>query len=1119
MMVTFVSQCEKKALNRTRRVLDSFANRIGDNTWQTVITNEGLGAVKKLLRKTASKNTAVSCFWLRSRSRSELVWVVGNRNKFDEQGVVPVNYTEKDIGQFMDKNKWKTLNIIKSAAAIAGLFHDFGKVNVLFQNKLDKNCKSKKFEPYRHEWVSLRLFQAFVGDKNDVQWLDALSTIEKTDSWQCFKDGVDGTVSDNNPISKLPPFAKLVAWLVLTHHKLALYPKWREGFDSPPLLENIDQWLDDNFDAAWNSPNCKNEDLNDLIEQNWNFKALPYESMQWRSHACIIASEAKVKSQSWIEDDTNTKWLEEQLFTTHFSRLCLILADHYYSSLSKIKKEWRSDNYQVWANTDRKTKEYKQKLDEHLIGVAYHANQIAEALPKLNISLCSLKSNKTLTNNVEKEHKEKFGWQDKAKKIAESLGKETMEQGFFGINMASTGRGKTLANAKIMTAIGSESGRIRFSVALGLRTLTLQTGKEYREKLNLSDEELAIAVGGIATKQLFENENKQNEIKEHQELTGSESENYFSDNESITEYKGFMYEHSLSQWTKDKPNLEKLIQAPVLVSTIDHLISATEGTRGDKHIAAMLRLLTSDLVLDEPDDLGLDDLPALCRLVNWAGMLGSRVLLSTATMPPALANALFQAYYQGWKHYAKANIENRSRNIVCAWFDEFKSHSEQCEEPKSHSEQCGDSQTFKEKHRNFVAYRIKALKKSKPKHKGSIINIHESDVENYTKRMATTIQKGINELHKSHKQSKDTKNISIGLVRMANINPLIAVAKELLKLQAPQDTCVHYCVYHSRYPLAVRSYIENKLDRILKRKTDKSDQDPIWEQPEIANMIEKHPTITNHIFIVLASPVAEVGRDHDYDWAVIEPSSMRSIIQLAGRVLRHRRIIPTKPNIILLNKNYRALTGKDKCFTRPGFESNNLEMSSYDLKTILKEEQYLKIDAIQRIVLPEGCRQQDNKYLNLVELEHKALANRLFSKHDGAKLWWEKHPYWCGEMQRQQRFRQSKRDEPYYLWFQDEYSELFWKWKNEHVYPAEFGEGDIEIKNDKLDGFGDGSNFWFNLDAKMIYQKLATDFKIDLKEVSCRFGEIRLIEYEQIQQEYKYHPKLGVYKIIGKNNE
>ncbi|MDD3817932.1 MAG: hypothetical protein PHI89_07585, partial [Thiovulaceae bacterium] len=90
MMVTFVSQCEKNALKKTRRVLDSFADRIGDNTWQTIITKEGLDAVKKLLRKTASKSTAVSCHWIRSRSRSELLWVVGNRGKFNDRGIVPV---------------------------------------------------------------------------------------------------------------------------------------------------------------------------------------------------------------------------------------------------------------------------------------------------------------------------------------------------------------------------------------------------------------------------------------------------------------------------------------------------------------------------------------------------------------------------------------------------------------------------------------------------------------------------------------------------------------------------------------------------------------------------------------------------------------------------------------------------------------------------------------------------------------------------------------------------------------------------------------------------------------------------------------------------------------------
>ena len=52
-----------------------------------MITEEGLIAVKKLLRKTVTKSTAVSCHWIRGRRRSELLWIVGNRNKFNREGV------------------------------------------------------------------------------------------------------------------------------------------------------------------------------------------------------------------------------------------------------------------------------------------------------------------------------------------------------------------------------------------------------------------------------------------------------------------------------------------------------------------------------------------------------------------------------------------------------------------------------------------------------------------------------------------------------------------------------------------------------------------------------------------------------------------------------------------------------------------------------------------------------------------------------------------------------------------------------------------------------------------------------------------------------------------------
>ena len=177
MMVTFVCECEKKALPKTRRVLDAFANRIGSRTWQTVITLEGLDAVKKLLRKTASKNTAVSCHWIRSRSRSELQWVVGNEDKFNGQGYVPVNYTNTtelmidEIRVMTDKIYANTAqqpldqhlfavgylaskltrnfvsgdNRSKQALAsfVAGALHDIGKIDPVFQVWVEKASKKK----------------------------------------------------------------------------------------------------------------------------------------------------------------------------------------------------------------------------------------------------------------------------------------------------------------------------------------------------------------------------------------------------------------------------------------------------------------------------------------------------------------------------------------------------------------------------------------------------------------------------------------------------------------------------------------------------------------------------------------------------------------------------------------------------------------------------------------------------------------------------------------------------------------------------------------------------------------------------------------------------------------
>ncbi len=68
-------------------------------------------------------------------------------------------------------------------------------------------------------------------------------------------------------------------------------------------------------------------------------------------------------------------------------------------------------------------------------------------------------------------------------------------------------------------------------------------------------------------------------------------------------------------------------------------------------------------------------------------------------------------------------------------------------------------------------------------------------------------------------------------MRFANINPLVAVTKALIVIPSPEDVCIHYCVYHSRHPLAVRSDIEKRLDRAFTRHNELD----FWNNEDIAD--------------------------------------------------------------------------------------------------------------------------------------------------------------------------------------------------------------------------------------------------------------------------------------------
>lgn len=226
MLVTFISQCEKKAKKRTRLVLDAYANRIGDNVWQTAITKEGLQQVKTLLRQTASKSTAVSCHRICTRKRTELVWVVGRRDKFNKQGQVAVNRTKRNILQSEWENNWHFLQGLQIMAVLAALLHDIGKSSNGFQHKL--NHHTSIGDPYRHEWVSLQLLKYLlvdcVTDEDVFKRLQSLA--EHLHKHPLENYSFDSKTIQKSYLDRLPPLAQWLAWLVVTHHRLPPLEKY-----------------------------------------------------------------------------------------------------------------------------------------------------------------------------------------------------------------------------------------------------------------------------------------------------------------------------------------------------------------------------------------------------------------------------------------------------------------------------------------------------------------------------------------------------------------------------------------------------------------------------------------------------------------------------------------------------------------------------------------------------------------------------------------------------------------------------------------------------------------------------------------------------------------------------
>lgn len=863
MHITLISACERRAVKRSRAVLDSYAIRTGERSWATPITLEGLRELRSLLKTSATRQTAVACYRNEGRERMRLLWVVGARDAFGPDGHFPAGTMRRKRRQ----PPW--LPVVSLLAQAAGLAHDLGKAGSYFAGKLARAVAEPEAkveaDPVRHEWLSMRVLQL---RRRGKDWPGAWSALTRARPMEDM-DGLE----DRGVFGP----ADALDYIVATHHRL-FGPR-----DTPSSTPTCDRHVLDAGQArqlalAGELPAEILSELDRALAR-LNRRAGERPPAFWRGAAVL-------------------------------ARAALILADHEVSSRPVVLGV---KGCGLYANT--KNGVFDQPLCWHLQTVSRRAADFAWRIAGLRLPGLATETVEHILSPADE--RGRFAWQNRAV-AAVSAFRARSEAPLLIFNVAATGAGKTIANAKLACVA---STRPRFSIALNLRSLTLQTGDALCESLGLGVDEMATVIGDRVAARLHA------AAREQGAYAGT-----FETDGPATEYDALGGAVLLPGWMKvltdARPSLAPVIGAPVLVSTIDYLINAGEPGRQAHHVGALLRVADSDLVLDEIDAYAPEALVAVLRLIQTAGLMGRNVICSSATLPVPVAEAVSRAFGSGVA--MRGALEGGEGGFGVIAVDDRGS-------PSVFDGGEDFAQRFRAHLDTLMKLPAKAVRRA------FVQPIESRSREGFESAVVDAVRR----LHGGHRwRAGAGKTLSFGLVRMANIRTAIATARALaLALRHARVAC-----YHARDFRIHRHLKEQRLDFLLNRK--RGDRH-IVADAEIADLLAASPD-GDVPFIVVATPVEEIGRDHDFDWGVIEPSSAHSIVQAAGRVNRHRLLPVSEPNIAILRYNARWAVGRegDAVFLRPGLESRLIGLWRYassDMNVLLQDADLERLDVRLRL--------------------------------------------------------------------------------------------------------------------------------------------------------------------------
>ncbi len=895
-----VCRSSKRARDRVARVLDRYFWRIGDRTWRGKASNACLERVSRELRRKATRNTAVVIHEIRSARESRVPIVrIGARHAFSATGIAPI----ASRPALLTTARRASSN--RAVVQIAALFHDLGKATNLFQVKLRNALEGGKPEVdvVRHELFSVAVWDHLFGITADDDLPNALRelTSEKIDLACHNACGVLAPLvaAPTQPLrfrflKHEDRLSYTIAMLIFTHHRL---PEGDSDLLKPLASAHVRP--SEGFDVA---NNLRIAPGTPFWHESW-----------WR--------DALQRAAGFLQPDHALMGLDV------FLRAALMMSDHLGSSQKKPSHQ-RADHL---ANTIQEEGQTRLKpadnLSQHIRRVhsaSRHGVDLFERYANGFPALDESDMPADIAFPVASEDP-RFRWQAEVSTASRSLCK-TSEGGFFACLMAGTGTGKTRGAPTILAGAAFGDVRLerryfRMSLGLGLRVLATQSAREYVSELGFNDQDVSVLIGQAPLAFVHcDDSDDGNEA-------GSESLIAIPNWLKVEMAVGGVPEPSdprEADWLRTlsldtgrglPAFCEKVLQAagsradvgrrllvpPIVIGTIDHLMGVASPVNS-RYLIQSLRVATSDLILDEIDQFNGEDIAAIGRLVYQTAAAGRRVVIMSATLTADVATALHAAYCEGWSRFAAAyGLADHVNLLVTGDAPgscQTNVHGDTLDDLLSASTDA----TFR------------ALAKTKPPRRAEIL-----PPCNDWQGLVCQINDACRSLHDLNAVDIDGFRVSFGMIRMTRIAHTAALAVQLRSGDLGGRLRVILCL-HSQFPRLHRGWIETRLKRVLTRKGDNPDAglrslcrtEGVFARAAAAAACDIE-------IVLVTSPIIETGNDLDFDWAILDPISTRSIIQAAGRVWRHRPVIGKQTNVMILGRSPIAIqTGK---LAMPGVET------------------------------------------------------------------------------------------------------------------------------------------------------------------------------------------------------